>query len=289
MQKFQVLVVSLLTLVLVGCGTGMVRPTAPTGQLTVFTEDFVPSTWNLPLGAVVAEQSNLVLHKQPSASAGLSILFGPLGVIVANEGLKAGTREQVSALDALRTLKMQEETNRLLEQMRRTGHLDAVVALGAKPPAQDHYRIKPYVLLEADRLGMAQVSVIVQVEAKDGKDPAWQGQYVRHVPRRLRLADLSEGAGIDGQQIRQDALDALVLTLDVMAKDLAGGFDGEERAVKFKPTGVLAWSFAKELKGRLAGEYDGYQLMRTDYGAAVPFLYGLHVLDADQYVLLDDQ
>ena len=86
----------------------MVRPPDSEASRQLYTEDYAPSTWALPMGSVVSEGSNLVLHRQPSATAGLSILFGPLGVVIANEGLKAETRRTISPLDSLRTFKIKD-------------------------------------------------------------------------------------------------------------------------------------------------------------------------------------
>jgi hypothetical protein len=276
--------VLLLCSLMVGCGgSGMVRPPQSDMVAVVYTEDFTPSTWSLPMGSVVPENSNLVLHRQPSKGVGLSMLFGPLGVIVANEGLKSGTREHVSALDSLRTMEVKKETEKILSEMRGNGEVTFTLLEGEEPPKNVQYVLKPFVLLEADRDSTAQISVLVLVKGT-GDVGHWSGQYARHLPKTISLEDLArQDSSIDELQIRQQVLEALQICLKTMVLDLEGRLGGEGEEIEFIPRGVLVWNFIDKLKGRLInGSDERYYLVRTNYGTGVPFIYGLHVLDKEQ-------
>ncbi|MGD2117525.1 MAG: hypothetical protein PVG66_04140 [Chromatiales bacterium] len=289
MKIQHIFVIFILSVMLAGCtGSGMVRPVVNGDKTTLHTEDYAPSTWNLPLGSVVPEGSNLVLHRQPSKSAGFSLLFGPLGVIIANESLKTETREKVSALDVLRTLEVKHEVDEILSEMYRNGELGSNTSISHELPKEHHYLLQPYVLLESDRESSAQISVVLKVEEKIGEGNGWKGQYVRHLPWQMDLHTLSNGnSSIDSEWVRRETLNALRLSLKVMAMDLEGSINSEEVKVKFEPKQVVAWSFLDELRGRMAGELDDqYFLIRTDYGAGAPFLHGLHILNKDQVAIL---
>lgn len=283
------LTLAALSSMLIGCGGGMTRPVV-TGDVSLKTESYTPSTWDLPLGSVVPEGSNLVLHRQPSKAVGLSVLFGPLGVVIANESLKSSTKEKVSALDSLRTLKAKIESDKLLAKLINDPTLGLNAALNSSAKNEHHFVLKPFILLEADRESSAQISVMLKLEEKNGKNEGWKGQYVRHLPEKLSLVALSNNdVSVDAEKIKQDTLDGLKLVLRVMLMDLNGKIDAAEKEVQFKQNNVIAWNFADKLKGRKVGYLDDkYLLIRTNFGSAIPFIYGTHILDKDQVTILSE-
>jgi len=272
------------------CQKGMVRPIQGNVSTSIYAVDYVPSTWNLPMGAVVPEGSHLILHRQPSSEGvGLGIMFGVVGVMIANESMKSSTREAISSVDALKDLDPAAETRAILRDFKTDGELGNALTLADVAPAGRRYEVRPFLLLEADRNQDAQVSVIVRVAelGGDGKS-AWTGQYMRHLPHVMGLDQLNTATGAAApERLREDTLAALRLTLRVMVLDLTGRLaTGDETPVGIRPTGVVSWNIFDSMEGRLVGELDGrYQLVRTNFGENSVFYYGMQILNRDQAIL----
>ncbi len=287
MTRLQLIVIVLITALISGCSTGMIRPEPPTDKITITTKHYNPSTWAMPMGSVVPDGSNLVIHKLPKSTTGITIgmLFGPLGVVIANENMKSETRKNVSTIKSLADLKLDQEVGKTLLELRNNSKLGVNLQYQDVAGKGSRYEVRPYIYLEIGKDKQAQISSVVKVLKMDSAgSEVWTGQYLRHLPELIPVAQLKEGMGAaDSELLVGKICEATKLATKIMVKDINGqlGKDGEKR--KISSPDILALSIVPEWEGyKIASEDPDHVLIRSKYPAGSPLFFGVHIVDKDQ-------
>ena len=281
-----------LILLLVGCQRGMVRPNIEAKSNTpIYAKHFSPSAWNMPMGSVIPEGSNLVIRKRPSSSGGMMVgmLFGPLGVAVTNESMKSSTNEVAPTLDALKNFNSANEVNKFIKSKVENNGLGNQLTFISTSVENNHYEISPYNYLAIGSKDKIQISVVLKISGYDkGGNDIWSGQYVRHIPTLYSLESIRDGTnGASPSEIIKEVRDATNIALNVLIKDLNHNL-GPERKATLSFTNVLPFSDI-ELNGNyLLDKNTEYHLFRSPAASAAPIWFGLHIFDANQIKIITE-
>jgi hypothetical protein len=291
-MKIKYIALFLLIILLLGCQRGMVRPNIETKTNTpIYAEHFSPSAWNMPMGSVIPEGSNLVIRKRPSSSGGMMVgmLFGPLGVAVTNESMKSDTTEVAPTLEALKNFNSANEVNKLIKTKAENNSLGQQLAYVGTSADAHHYEIRPYNYLAIGSNERAQISVVLKVTEFDkNRTEIWSGQYVRHIPVLYSLQNIRDGAnGASPNELISEVKAATNIAVNVLINDLNNYLDAEHKAT-LSFVNVLPFTDI-ELNGNyLFDANTKYHLFRSPAASAAPIWFGLHIFDANQINVISE-
>lgn len=167
---------------LTGCVSTMQRPaTSTAGPTSIHAVSFVPSEWDLPLGANVVPESNLVVRKSPNISNGAAfgaMLFGPLGVAALDSSLSSDTEEAVKGMDSFAALELPKMTTELLQETHQNGEMPSALNFGGNIANSPYYELQPFMYLETDGVQRSDLMLVLRINQGEGK---WTGQYISHI------------------------------------------------------------------------------------------------------------
>lgn len=264
-----VMLIICLGLVLTGCVSPMQRPTPATqSDRQVYPVSYRPAMGHMPMGSVAANGGQLIYRKWNSSAATTGLLLGPIGVLVANQSMKSGTRTSGTGyINALSAIDMKAETASTLQAMDNVEMLGDLKVVNSQPSGERAFQLRPFLFLALDDTNSSELLVILRVVEQQGVDELWSGQYISFI----KLDDRSSDLALLPDEVRE----ALQSTLTFFLADLRGELAVDSKKVVVKSnlgyvftSGHLGYQVTPEIGGEVAfqaggslsGPYAGMQI-----------------------------
>ena len=200
------------------CVGTMTRPSANNSQpSSVYVENFVPSEWNLPMGANVIAESNLVVRKTPMSSNGImlgAVLFGPLGVVAMDSSMSDDTDAVTKGMAAFAALDIPGMATDILRESHKNGSMPSSLTFSGSVVNGDAYKLQPFMYLETDGVSRSELMLVLRVSQGDGK---WTGQYVSHIFGMAEVHQIHFS-----REFKEAIRSSLNQTLNVFFQDIQG-------------------------------------------------------------------
>jgi len=130
-------------------------------------EQYRPSTWDLPVGAYLIPNTSFVLfNENKTISTGFSAIFGPLGVIAANEAGKTAASESLPK-DGLQLVDLDDMAKAIIRDKLNSLEQYAQFGLGEGETERPRYILSPMVWITIDKRDEIRVDVAVDVQFRD--------------------------------------------------------------------------------------------------------------------------
>jgi len=233
----------------------------------------------LPVGAFYDEPRQIIISGHQKG-LGWGLLFGVVGVMVADSANKSGAEKRFGESAHSSTTDLGTITREVLEQEIANGQVTGWT-FGA-PPA--HLQLSPYAVFTVQKSGQARLYAMLRAEipGADGK-PSWTARYFVRAPGEHTIE--GEGGWMSGTAFSDGMRSALQRAILVCRDDSQGRLTGT-RTIKAK--GLLPYlnTDSWELPFILVQENDEYVVGRLAAGD-VMVMAGTHVLDRADFKFTD--
>ncbi|MET0070183.1 MAG: hypothetical protein ABW096_09075 [Candidatus Thiodiazotropha sp.] len=221
------LVVIFVLLSQTACVSTMSRPTADASSpASIHAVDFVPSDWDLPLGAKVVAESNLVVRMGagPSNAALFgAMLFGPIGAVVLNSSMSADTEEATKGMASFAELRLKDMATEVLEETHKNGQMPTALTFSGNVVSGDVYKLQPFIYIETDGSNRSDLMLMLRITKGDGK---WTGQYVSHM---FGLAEVKQIHY--SEEFREAVKTTMRQSLKIFYQDIEGALVKDEEYI----------------------------------------------------------
>ena len=209
---------SLVLLSLSACVSTMTRPSTITSKPSpIYAESFVPSEWDLPLGANVISDSNLVVRKSPKSGNGIflgAVLFGPIGVAALNSSMSADTEDVTKGMASFAALDLPSMATDAIRESQQNGQMPASLVFSNSADSSGAYKLQPFMYLETDGVNRSDLMLVLRVTQGEGK---WTGQYVSHIFGMAEVQQIRYS-----NEFKEAVRTALKQSLKVFYQDIQG-------------------------------------------------------------------
>ncbi|MCU7846170.1 MAG: hypothetical protein KZQ93_20225 [Candidatus Thiodiazotropha sp. (ex Monitilora ramsayi)] len=218
---------SLVLLNLSACVSTMTRPSTNASKpSSIYAESFVPSEWDLPIGANVVSDSNLVVRKSPTSGNGIllgAVLFGPLGVAAMNSSMSADTEGATKGMASFSVLDLPNMATDVINKSQQNGQMPASLTFSSNPVSGDAYKLQPFMYLETDGVKRSDLMLVLRITQGDGK---WTGQYVSHIFGMAEVQQIRYS-----NEFKEAIRNSLKQSLEVFYKDIQGQLKKSENKI----------------------------------------------------------
>ncbi|MBV1928892.1 MAG: hypothetical protein KUG81_05210 [Gammaproteobacteria bacterium] len=236
----------------------MQRPTPATqGDRHIYPVSYRPEMGHMPMGSVAANGGQLIYRKWKSSAATTGLLLGPIGVLVANQSMKSGSRNSGNRfISPLSALDMKAETASALQTLENAEKLGDLKLVNGQLSGERAFQLRPFLFLALDDNNGSELLVILRVVEQQGVDELWSGQYISFIKLDDQSSDLSLLPG----EVRE----ALQSTLTFFLADLRGELAVDSKKVVVNSnlgyvftSGHLGYQVRPEIAGEVAFQAGG--------------------------------